>query len=386
MAKQDWSWDQHKYKAKEWVNGKWQYIYNTAKTTSKKAQDTANKASQTAKVYVNNGKSAVTTAAKNTYNTGKSAVTTAVNTLKNQTNTGIEKTKEKVNSEIEAIKQAKEDARKAVEENKNVKALPAAAVVGIALLSLIATRMIITAAALVYASNEAAKQAKKFNNDNKQQREAAKSDNRETKAKDIYEDQKLEIMSKINPNYNPKSNDGWANNCYSCTLAYDMARRGYDAKAINDIDGATLEIIESCYQDPKLVDIAPSNPQKGFTLDEQKELINNIKNDYPDGAYGNFCVTWTPPYGLAGGHSIVWEKVNGEVIFRDCQTNKIYSSEEGIYKHIFKRAGTAYYFRTDNLEVRNSITYYVDINDQNTNKPTVSNNITTFDNISKKKG
>ena len=54
MAKTDWSWDNHKYKSKEWVNGKWQYIYNTAKNTSKKVQNKADQVSKSAKIYVNN--------------------------------------------------------------------------------------------------------------------------------------------------------------------------------------------------------------------------------------------------------------------------------------------------------------------------------------------
>ena len=182
MAKTDWSWDQHKYKAKEWVNGKWQYIYNTAKDTSKKVKDTANKASKTAKVYVNNGRNAVT----NAYNTGRSTVTTAVDKVKEQANAGIDKTKDKINSEIEAIKQAKEEARKSIEEN-NIQALPVAAVIGLSLLGLVAARLIVTAAALAYASNEAAKEAKKLNDNNISQREKAKDDNRRTKAKKMTE-------------------------------------------------------------------------------------------------------------------------------------------------------------------------------------------------------
>ncbi len=354
MAKTDWSWDQHKYKAKEWVNGKWQYIYNTAKDTSKKVKDTANQASKTAKVYINAGKSI----ADKAYNAGRSAINTTSDKVKEQANAGIDKTKDKINSEIEAIKQAKEEARKAIEEN-NIQALPAAAVIGLSLLGLVAARLIVTAAALAYASNEAAKEAKKLNDNNISQREKAKDDNRRTKAKKMTEDQKREIMDKINPNYDPHSNDGWANNCYSCTLAYDMSRRGIDAKAIYDSNGESLEAIESCYEDAKLVDIAPSNPQKGFTKEEQREFINNIKNDYPDGAYGNMCVTWTPPYGLVGGHSIVWEKVDGEIIFRDCQTNTVYETEEDINK-IFKKVGTAYYFRSDNLKPTTKIANYID--------------------------
>lgn len=379
MAKTDWSWDQHKYKAKEWVNGKWQYIYNTAKDTSKKVKDTANQASKTAKVYVNNGRNAITNAyntgksavnnayntsknaVTNAYNIGRSAITTASDKVREQTNAGIDKVKDKVNSEIEAIKQAKEEAKRLVEENSKMGVLPAAAVVGLGILGLIATRFLITAAALAYASNEAAKNAKSWNADNIIQRKKAKEDTRETQAKPASESQKDAIVEKINKNYNPNSNDGWANNCYSCTMAYDLNRRGYDADAIFDTDGATYDTIAGCYKNENTVDIGAKNPQKRFTEDEAKKIIDDMANDYPDGAYGNMCLTWSPPYGLVGGHSIVWEKEDGKIVFRDCQTNKIYKSDEEVYS-VLKLAGSAQYFRADNVDLDSSISFYTKTN------------------------
>lgn len=344
MAKTDWNWDQHKYKAKEWVNGKWQYIYNTAKNTSQKVQNKAVQVSKSAKVYANNA-----------YNNGRSVVTTAANVIK-------DKAQDKVTSEIDRIKQAREEAKKYIEENQKTKALPAAAVVGIGILSLIATRLIVKAAMLLVASNEFAKQAKTWNSDNTKQRELAKSDDRPTKAQSMTDNQKQQIMDQINPKYNTKDS-GWANNCYSCTLSYDLNRRGISSSAIYDTDGEAFDNIANCYQDAKNVDITASNPQKGFSEEESKEFVNNIINDYPDGAYGNLCLTWTPPFGLVGGHSIVWEKTDGKVIFRDCQNNTIYESEDDIYR-VLRKSGYVNYFRADNLEISDQMASYVDVDDQ----------------------
>ncbi len=362
MAKTDWSWDQHKYKAKEWVNGKWQYIYNTAKNTSKKVQNKADQVSKSAKVYVNNAYNAGKAVAEKTYNNGRSAITTASNTIKDQTNNIIDKAQNKVNSEIDIIKQAREEAKKYIEENQKSKALPAAAIVGIGILSLIAARLIVTAASLLVASNEFAKQAKTWNDDNTKQREAAKSDDHPTKAQPMTDNQKQQIMDQINPKYNTKDS-GWANNCYSCTLSYDLNRRGISSSAIYDTDGEAFDNIANCYQDAKNVDITASNPQKGFSKEESKEFVNNIINDYPDGAYGNLCLTWTPPFGLVGGHSIVWEKTDGKVIFRDCQSNTIYESEDDIYR-VLRKSGYVNYFRADNLEISDKMASYVDVDDQ----------------------
>ena len=351
MAKTDWSWDNHKYKSKEWVNGKWQYIYNTAKNTSNTVKSKVKEVSNNAKTVYD----ATKNTAKNLSNLGR----TAIDKSKEEVVDQAKKVQNKVESEIDKIKKAKEDAQKIVEERENtIGAFPVALVFGLAILGLIAAKIIADKVAIVEASNEAAEKVKKLNDNISDQRNKARSDDAETKAKPATEEEKRNIQKRINPNYNPENTDGWSNNCYSCSFAYDMNRRGIECTAINDVDGASFDLISGCYQDAKTVDVAPEDPQKGFNEEEQKEFIQNMIDDYPDGAYGNICVTWTPPYGLIGGHSMVWEKQDGKIVIRDCQTNETYDSEAEVRK-ILSMTGAAYYFRTDNLEVSDQMYNYI---------------------------
>lgn len=49
-----------------------------------------------------------------------------------------------------------------------------------------------------------------------------------------------------------------------------------------------------------------------------------------------------------GGHSVVWECDDNEVIIRDCQSNEIYTVLDEI-----KKAETCDFFRTDDINIDN---------------------------------
>ena len=368
MAKESWTWDNAKYKAKEWVNGKWKYIYNTAKNTSNKVSNTVNEA-----------KSSV----RNAYNQGRSSVNTAINNSKQAINTAVDKTKEvartvnqkaqdvknnvtdKVNAEKqkynEQIKQRKEEIKKDVEENIDKKgALPALAIVGIAVLGIIASKValdfILTAIAIKQYNDEMNEIIKEINTYIDDQRNAARNDNAESKATNpnMSSSEKDAIARKCNPNYDPYGDPGYSTNCYSCSIAYDMNRRGIECEAVRDEDGEYTDWYANAYIDPKRVQGTPENPSKGFSKKDTEKFCAQLLSDYPDGAYGNLGVVWTPPYGSAGGHSIVWEIDNGEVVIRDCQSGEIYKGTKEIHQ-MMQHVGSYDYFRADNLEINESI-------------------------------
>lgn len=352
----NWTWDDHKYKSREWVKGKWQYTYNTIKNTANKVKETTKLVANDTSKFVRNTKPIATSAvngAKVGLNQVKEAVTTKVQETTKVMGDKLEQEKKNRQNKID---QQKEEIKKIVENNMNKNgALPVIAIVGIGILSLLATKvaigLIATAVAINEAINDNAEYAKTLNNDNETQRRAAKLDDSESKANlQVTIQEKNDIMKKVNPNYNNGKDLGYAMNCYSCSLSYDMQRRGYDnIEAIYDEDGEYFTTVTFCYQNAKVVDMAPENPRKGFSESEAKELMSNMLNDYPEGAYGNFCVTWTPPYGFAGGHSMIWEIENGEVVIRDCQSNKTYTGTD--VEKILKKSGSINYFRADNLEV-----------------------------------
>lgn len=154
----------------------------------------------------------------------------------------------------------------------------------------------------------------------------------------------MEDMAAVNSFYYSKTNMDYQTNCYSCSAAYDLRRRGYDVEAIadGDKDGATRSEIRSWYNvsdndtDLKTVRINDKN---------RNEVASEIENDlkqYGDGARGILTTYWT----IGSGHAVVWEVDNGEVVIRDCQLNYIASLDD-----YAQRSDSIEYFRTDNREV-----------------------------------
>ena len=142
-------------------------------------------------------------------------------------------------------------------------------------------------------------------------------------------------------------------NCYSCSLNYDLRRRGYNTEAIADYDGATADEITACYKDP----VVYANQTPMSTKQATKEMVDTMKRE-GDGAYGNLFVYWKS----GGGHSMVWAVENNEVVIRDCQTNTVYKGNEIetliSYTYVDRYATAMNFFRTDNLELTDEILKY----------------------------
>lgn len=179
------------------------------------------------------------------------------------------------------------------------------------------------------------------------------------KKKDKYSDE--EDQAVINPDFDPDVY-AYSNNCAYCTAAYELRQRGYDVEAapVNVFTANTIDEICSWYKgsDPKsfstigdignLMEISDEEwNQKYYEACETK--ANSVKEElkqYGDGARGQFCLYW---YG-GGGHSMIWEVENNEVVIRDAQTNKVLDMAEQ-----FTYATDGFYIRTDNLELSDRI-------------------------------
>lgn len=219
----------------------------------------------------------------------------------------------------------------------------------------------------------------KFNKTTVKQIENAVLDDRETKAIGLTEDEKNKLtMEEINPKYDPYDNDDqWEYNCYSCAMAYDLNNRGIDVEAIGDLDGIELDGIRNCYKDPNVVtfgdlDNASEEHPWGYYYDEAVDIVNTLETMYPEGSYGHLDILWAPP-GWSGGHALIFEIQNGELIIRDNQTHTVYYSEKS--KNKTNHMGEEYadytieellcngsyleIFRSDNLELNDSIYDYV---------------------------
>lgn len=172
-----------------------------------------------------------------------------------------------------------------------------------------------------------------------------------------------EDQAVINPDYDPETY-AYSMNCAYCTAAYELRQRGYDVEAapVNVFTANTMEEIASWYEDaePKsfsTVDSDTYNDLKNtgdvdiYEVYAQAEkaaadkMVDELKQ-YGDGARGQFCLYW---YG-GGGHSMIWEVENNDVVVRDAQTNEIVDMTE-----YFGYATDGFYIRTDNLELSDEI-------------------------------
>ena len=160
-----------------------------------------------------------------------------------------------------------------------------------------------------------------------------------------------EDQAETNPMYHSMQME-WTNNCSYCTAAYDLRQRGYDVEAgmVDDLDGEFTAEILSWYNNPKLVSMEEIKINQGLRYYNSKETeakaIENELKSYGDGARGHFLITWEQ----GGGHDVIWEVENDEVVIRDCQSNETLY----IYDY-YQYADRVDYFRSDNLEINENI-------------------------------
>lgn len=171
-----------------------------------------------------------------------------------------------------------------------------------------------------------------------------------------------EDMAAINPSYYTNDIAHYDENCGACTIAYDLRRRGYDVAAVDEDtyhkSGGTVTDLLNCYDDPTLItqsDIAKKYNISKESLSEHptKELVSCMEKEMlsgGEGARGNFITEWT----LGGAHSISWEVENGEIVYRDCQSNEKVDLDRWL-----GMSDGFYYFRTDNLTPNERIADYV---------------------------
>lgn len=149
---------------------------------------------------------------------------------------------------------------------------------------------------------------------------------------------------------------GSSTNCMLCTTAYELRRRGYDVHAGFDTSGRGY-FPENLF--PRIFKNAPettkiwqavddiANGKDYSAADKFSRLTDSLK-DVPNGARGNLCVWYKS--GIGGGHSMIWEKVDGKLRFMDGQTGVIYNDlANQVLKHTHDLKPIEV-LRTDNLE------------------------------------
>ena len=162
-----------------------------------------------------------------------------------------------------------------------------------------------------------------------------------------------EDCDRVNPLFKSDTNDIAArNNCALCSVTYSLRRKGYDVTANLQNNGEYNSNIASWFKNAKTDSVksdlttADMWSLKGATK-VGKEMLNSLKEQHGDNAFGIWTMSWLP----GGGHAIAWEVKDGKPYFIDAQTNTIYD-EKNIGK-IFQYSNKTSYMcmRTDNAEI-----------------------------------
>lgn len=147
----------------------------------------------------------------------------------------------------------------------------------------------------------------------------------------------------------------YTQNCYSCSLAWDLRRRGFDVEAIKDADGETGETAMQCYKNNTDY-ISNDRPLRS---DQAATAFANEMRKGGDNSHGLLMVRWKD----GSGHMMNYEVVNGKVIIRDSQTSSLYREER--FAELFactdieSSAESVAFCRTDDKELDESILKYV---------------------------
>jgi Papain fold toxin 1, glutamine deamidase len=139
----------------------------------------------------------------------------------------------------------------------------------------------------------------------------------------------------VNMNY--EEGGGWRTNCWSCTHAYELRRRGYDVVALPEehLAGHAFADFEKSWKP----DASGFKRTFGF-FGDPSEFYAKVAA-YPDGARGAIGIEWR----VGGAHILNWEKVDGQVKIIDSQIQ-----EEVSLESIKKRSkGLLQWIRTDDL-------------------------------------
>lgn len=183
-----------------------------------------------------------------------------------------------------------------------------------------------------------------------------------------------EDMAATNPKYDPY-NDETSSNCFKCSIAYELRRRGYDVEAapfkgVNMLkDPQAMSSIDKYFKKPKVfivnedgsvkqgnanipvLDVLTFNSKlskpKVYTGEDVKK---SLEKNNPPNSRGMINVRWDKNLG-GGGHSMVYEvNSKGKVIIRDTQTNKLVDIDDLAIK-----SDRINFARLDNLEMKKEV-------------------------------
>lgn len=143
--------------------------------------------------------------------------------------------------------------------------------------------------------------------------------------------------------------DGSSTNCMLCTTAYEFRKRGLDVHAGLEKTGRGYmpdDLFPKIFKDYQGT-TKIHHDVTDITHDSVLRNIEKYVKDQGPGSRGNVIVWWKQ----GGGHSMIWENIDGKIVFKDGQTNQVYNDfGKQILKHT-KISKPVEMLRTDNLTI-----------------------------------
>lgn len=148
-------------------------------------------------------------------------------------------------------------------------------------------------------------------------------------------------------------------NCFECSLAYEMRRRGYDVQAKQMNGGLEIEVEHAFnIKDSFLLKMEPkseyTNDKEALAKEAYKQLERQCL-DYGEGARGCLGIQY---YDYDGGHSMFWVVEDGEFKILDTQHNGKNGYETFLHAETVDNSIGVY--RLDNADVLPGVTDFVE--------------------------
>lgn len=146
-------------------------------------------------------------------------------------------------------------------------------------------------------------------------------------------------------------------NCFECTMAYEMRRRGYNVQA-NEVSGGFAIEAMHAFDVKNSFNVKVTNPEGNYLSNKTlaQECYNRIADRcirYGDGARGMLGIYYAEPYD--GGHAMSWVVENGEFKIIDNQ-----SDVQDPVTTFLMCDGDVDVYRLDNAEILPGVTDFVE--------------------------
>lgn len=127
----------------------------------------------------------------------------------------------------------------------------------------------------------------------------------------------LEDTALVNPY---KGRKGGVNNCFDCTVALELRRRGYDVRARRSGHGNSTSRYTDMFlglkQQVSSLSRESKESRKSWVMRSYQYLTKNLEAN-PEGSRGFVAFKYEK---MNGGHTMFWEIQNGQVVFYDGQS------------------------------------------------------------------